>query len=330
MGIVKTASVALVLIAAVACASEPAGKASDRKITLKQTFPTGKWAIERQMTMIMKARSDKDRREVVVTTNQTMFAGLEVPAGGKDGTRKATWTWLRVIEESKAERRSLKFDSAKADRTDPWMVAYLSILGEKAIVTIDQEGCIVKVEGLDKRLDKVAREFPRSKGAVEMVKRKLGDAAVKDILSAPRRLLPDKPVAGGDSWGRMMTSIGRIPGFAAVPGKYTCTLKKVPQASNNTQHLIEAVGWSFTDGISNAQGGTGKGMPTRSRETTRLYLDATTGMFIKQTTDTEVMCKAEVANTDSANMEVSATITMTAAPTSKFKTYPIPAKKKDF
>lgn len=154
---------------------------------------------------------------------------LEVVEG--DGGQMA----IRITQERVRQKRSfnqrglpgLDFDSQgmteedlrDAIRRDPRVSSVAALLGQSYVVRIDESGEILKVEGLESYMAKVAEEAGRelseadSRALAEEIARG-GETRMKTGLAIAFTYLPDAEVARGESWtsrwGRNLLPIGRV------------------------------------------------------------------------------------------------------------------------
>ena len=317
-----------IIILTTICWGAQLDKPSEEKVTLKQSFPSGKWELMRTTVLVFNMPTGGSKGGQASTTKSTMtvFAGLEVPEPDSDGIRNATWTCFRVIWNTEIPQEGpIVVDSAE-DPNNPVISFYRPILGKKGTVVIDKHGLIVKVEGLDKPLDDKSREFPASKVGFDGVKLLLGNAAVKHLLSRVQQILPDVPVAVGDSWMKE-TSCIVPPAGTPVPGKSKCTLKKITKAPTQ-QVLIETIG-SFAEKVpvhaGTPQQSDAKVVGTEKRQ---IWFDTSISIPVKQVITTEADIHARGNNGQIVKSRVTSEETVTIEKTKEFKEHTIPMKKK--
>lgn len=94
---------------------------------------------------------------------------------------------------------STKEEDRKRVEIDPRLAIYalyLKMIGKPITMKMDPQGKIIEVKGLTEMMQDIIKESP----AVEMFKDMFTDKYFKDMLQQCFVLLPEEPVAKGDSW----------------------------------------------------------------------------------------------------------------------------------
>ena len=149
-------------------------------------------------------------------------------------------TYRRIQQAVKGGPVEMSYDSAdKAEKTDEKNpLAVLGGLVDAAIdVTLDADGKVTKVKGMNEIWDKMAQDNPAAAG---QMKKSMGEKMLTEQLSQSARQLPTKPVAVGDSWDYSQKQ--DLPMGGTLDMKTTCTLKKIEQSGDHKVAVIDMTG----------------------------------------------------------------------------------------
>lgn len=172
------------------------------KVTLKWKFEKGKTFYQKMTTdttQTMKVLNN----DVTQKQTQTFFFSWTPEKEEKD-----TWIIKQKIEgvimNIDIGGSKISYDSTKeAQGNNPLGEFFKALVGAEFTLTLDMKTMkVTKVEGQQKFLDGLVKANPQMKPLLEKI---LSEQALKDMAEPTFAVVPDHPVAKGDTWTRKST-----------------------------------------------------------------------------------------------------------------------------
>lgn len=228
------ALVAVMMLATAAVAQE--------KFEIKQKYVPGQYVVTVQQD-IKTATSvgDSETAQVIKgNTEQSMWIQTDVSKPDDKGQQTVKMTYKRVLMESQTMGSTMKYDSADTNASASPLGALGAMVGKTITMTLDAEGKVLKVEGVDEMFDAIAKKEPSAAGMMDAMKKQFGPEAMKQLISASYEFLPDKPVAKGESWKKEIKMEMPMIGQATI--NTDNTLKEVKEVAGKKLAVIEFTG----------------------------------------------------------------------------------------
>lgn len=197
--------------------------AEEKKFTLKNRYPEGKYnsVMNMDMDMIIEMAGQK------MPMKQKMGQYMDIAAGvvQSDGSQKVVMEFTRVTMDQKMAMMDMKYDSAdEASKNSP-LKAMGVIVGFRLTITFDKDGKIAKVEGLEEFWDKLSKNSDYPPQLAEMLKKQMNAETMTKNYDSHREMMPEKPVAVGESW--KSTGSAEMPMIGKMETELDNTLKVV-------------------------------------------------------------------------------------------------------
>ncbi len=118
------------------------------------------------------------------------------------GFKKMVITYERIKQEMKMGATAISYDSSgPKDKQNPILSQTVGVLLKAKIeATIDRDGKIVKVGGLNELWDKMGEQNEMMKPMMAKMKKEMGDAMIEKMIMQGQVMLPKKPVGVGETW----------------------------------------------------------------------------------------------------------------------------------
>jgi hypothetical protein len=140
---------------------------------------------------------------------------------------------------------SIDYDSEKDQQQDNPLYGYLdAMMDQQFIITLDDQGQVKSIEGLNKNIDKVVRQegsgnsMQRQQYAKQL-QELMGEENFKNSFEAITAIYPDKEVAVGDSWTKDLKHHSEMP--VRYVNTYTLTDSKNGQSTIKLNSEIASV-----------------------------------------------------------------------------------------
>jgi hypothetical protein len=278
---------ALALVALAVSVSSAADATGD-KVLLKQKFTPGVWTMGTMMTVEDAVTVDgtprPDRKE-----SRTFVWVQDIGQPDKDGAKTMKMTLKQVKHSINIGAQTAGYDSAgPADKQDPNAARVLGpILKAKIVATIGADGKVASVTGLSETWDAVAKDAPEMAAVATQMKAQMGDNAIKDMITKPSEMLPDKAVGVGDEWQPTMKLDIPLSGEGEV--KQTCKLLEIQAATAGKIAVIQYEGTAKSTKETTAPMGavTVKIQSVTSAQKGQVRFNIDTGMIESLTVSTE-------------------------------------------
>ena len=216
------------LIAAVA-AVLVAASSYGQEATLRYRWVKGeevRYRIGREATTTMSGLPGAG--EMTVTQNSVQVVRVSVDdAGPESATLRMTFESVRM--EVATPMTKMIFDSAADKPSNPLGMTISAMIGESITLVVAPAGNVIKVEGMSRIFDKMAKALPQSPAANAQVlgqlRASLGDEAFSSMFSQGFAQFPDRPLKPGDSWSHAINV--SVPIVGTISTATTSTLKAI-------------------------------------------------------------------------------------------------------
>ncbi len=171
---------------------------ADEKIEIKVKYAPGTYVSTLKMD-VNRTTSMSSGRSVThdISMMFVMEATIDKP-GPKD--QKVRITYKRIKQSVDSGLIAVSFDSEDPqDMASPIAGFYMAMLDKTLHVTLDSEGKVTEVTGIEEIWSEIAKRNPRLVPPVGNMKRQFGDQ-IKQMFGQIEKVLPKKPVAKGDTW----------------------------------------------------------------------------------------------------------------------------------
>ena len=226
----KRSLLSVSLLLCVACSA-----LAQDKITLKLKYLPGTYVTTMKTSQEQQITGPQ---KITQTVSMTMVMEMTVDKASDNG-QQIHVTYKRIAQAIKGGPVEMAYDSADkkgGDEKNP--MAILGNMVDAAIdVTLDADGKVTKVKGMNEIFDKMAKDNPMMG---DQMKKSMGDKTVTEMFDGARRNLPDKPVAVGDKWE--CTQKVDSPMGGAMDIKTVYTLKKIESADGHKVAIIDVAG----------------------------------------------------------------------------------------
>jgi len=157
---------------------------------------------------------------------------LEVAQGV--ATVQITTDAVRMKASNPMMGMNIDYDSTSGDDPPQEVAALESLIGTSYSVSIDKSGKVTNVQGVAELLEKLTQGVNPAAG--QMLSAMLSEDAVKTQFEQQFRLLPEQPVAEGDSWNSALDM--PMPGLGTVTIKTDYTYKGDSKKDQATDHVV--------------------------------------------------------------------------------------------
>lgn len=255
----------------------PANSGKPPRIAIKQAYRPGTFAI------VMKSDVDQtiqiSGRTQQTKTAQEMHAKMVVAKPDAKGITTVTITYTRMKVSNPP---MVNVDTADPDslKNSPVGSIYAGLLQAKIVMTVDKDGKVVKVTGLEEMWDNMARTEPRLAPVLNNIKKQMGNQMVKDLVGSGKDMLPAKPVGPGAIWHTKATRT--VPLVGAAQTDVECELVGV----KGTTAQIHYVGTLKSAGGKAVEMGPGVTMTISNMDLTmdgQMQVHPVTGLVRKNT-----------------------------------------------
>ena len=198
-------------------------RAEEKKFTLKNRYPQGKY--DMVMNMDMDMTIEMAGRKMPMKQKMGQYMDIDAGMLESDGSQKIVMEITRVVMEQKISLANLKYDSADEMTHNSPLKAVGAMLGLRLTLTFDGDGKIVKVEGLDEFWDNLAKNPDYPLQAAEMLKKQMTSESMTKNFDSHRETMPPGPVAVGENW--KSTGTAEMPMIGKLETELDNTLKVV-------------------------------------------------------------------------------------------------------
>lgn len=206
--------------------------AAQEKYTLKNRYPEGTYEIKTETDMDMKIKTG----EQIIPNRQVQTQYQEIVAGPiePDGSQRVDTEIKRIALKQIINGREITFDSADEKSKNSPLKLLGFMVGLKVTTTFDQNGKIIKTEGLEEFWEKHAQTFPKQ--VSDMLKKQFSDKALTKTFDILRETMPQQPVAVGEQW--KSEGVSEIPLIGKVKTTQTNTLKEIQSVDGKELAVI--------------------------------------------------------------------------------------------
>ncbi len=199
----------------------------DQPTALEWKLPKGD-ALRYRMTQTQSQKM-AGFQQATASHEQSIVMRQDVTDVAAEGTASIACTYEAVrMEMVQGMGARVVYDSTAPDdatrRRDPQLQALARLVGEKVTYKVGKLGEVSDVQGFDRVIEKTTagmKDDPRSAPMVAAMKAALGNEAMKQQLESAFRVLPDHPVAPGESWSRAIETKAPMIGTIRIETKYT-------------------------------------------------------------------------------------------------------------
>ncbi|MFV0377432.1 MAG: DUF6263 family protein [Mangrovibacterium sp.] len=216
--------------------------------------------------------------------------------------------------EMKNSQMNMTFSSDSTDTSNPISIMLSKMKGQIAFMKINSKGKVLEMTGFAKIISSMVETLsngqePQRAQMIKQLQDAYGDEAMKNNLSSTFSILPQKPVAVGDTWEFSQT----INQGTSLTIHSTCTLK----SEEEEVYTIVTVGKVLTpaDAPAFENAGMQMKMEMSGKSSSEIKLDKTTGWIVEGTGILDltgivtILPSAQIPN----NMEIPMTIKTTTS-----------------
>lgn len=226
---------------------------ADQKIALKVKYVPGTYLVTIKSKMRMTNNEMASSQGISQDIESVYIAETTVDEPDPNKHQKMHITYKRIKTSINSGFVQMSFDSAYPDQqTPPFASAYKVMLDKTIHVTLDAEGNVIKVTGMEKMWDELVRANPAMSGMVNNLKEQLGNKMVEQMFGQARKMFPGEPVAKGESWTVDIDT--PIPMMGPVKSNQKCTLKAIESTAAGKVAVIDFTGKMRSDGSTTAPG----------------------------------------------------------------------------
>ena len=220
---------------------EEESSGSDPKITLKLTYPPGKYVVHQGqvMDMNMKIQQGGNTQNQAVKQKQDMWMGLDVSSPDSSGNKKATMTFTRMRQEMNIGPQNIIIDTAdeKTMKNNMMAGAFLPLMKIKLTMTISPEGKVIEIKGMEEYFKNLAKQNPQM---AQQMKQSLGDKALARIYTQVFDMSPKKPIGVGAVWYSNIKMPVPMMGDSEIKTKYKLQKIHKDQAAPKADIAVHA------------------------------------------------------------------------------------------
>jgi hypothetical protein len=246
----------------------PAVRAYGQDVTLRYRWTKGETVRYRltQRTMSTVTGAPGGMGEVNIEQNM-----IQVFRSVVDGvTAEGNATLQQVVESIRVEVSSPmgKYTFDSADGKSPASgnqgpvpgqemmgKIFAAMVGEAFSLELSPTGQVLKVEGIQRVLDKMMSELPKDQMSAQMMsnlKQNFSDDAMKNTFSQGFAQLPDHPLKPGDSWTSSATVVN--PAMGKLSTSTTSTLQPSAGASSSPARILTKISMTQESPSANPMG----------------------------------------------------------------------------
>ena len=207
------------------------GIASAQPVTLRYKWTKGeevKYRVTQQTTATVSGLPDGMGNMNVETTMAQVIRSV-VKDVAADGVVTVEQVYESIRTDINSPMARVTFDSANRDAAadvNPMNATFRAMVGESFVIVVSPTGVVLKVEGVDRLMEKVFKTIPQSPAftaAMQGMRNALSDESMKQMLSQGFARFPDRAVKVGESWSGESTMINPFLGKATTTTTSTLT-----------------------------------------------------------------------------------------------------------
>ena len=280
------------------------GIASAQPVTLRYKWTAGeevKYRVTQQTTATVSGLPDGMGNMNVETTMAQVIRSVV-----KDVAADGAVTVEQIYESIRADINSpmarVTFDSANRDAADvnPMNATLGAMVGESFVIVVSPTGVVLKVDGVDRLMEKVFKTIPQSPAftaAMQGMRNALSDESMKQMLSQGFARFPDRAVKVGESWSGESTMINPFLGkttttttstLAGVEGQVATIATKLNLKYDPADAAANPMGMTIKVGESSGEG--------------ELFFDIAKGQHRRSTTRMTMSFSMSTSGPDGAAM----------------------------
>jgi hypothetical protein len=276
---------------------------SAETVTFKQDLPAGTY----YSTMLMNTDQTMDTGPMGPMTSKIkmlMVAKYDVSQADAQGMRQVRFNYERIVQDMSAMGGAMVMsydsDNPQAAGGQGAMLAqvYQPMLEAKFVITMDKDGQVTQVQGVDEMLQAMGQKNPQSRAMLAGMKEAFGKEAIAKMINQARDFMPDKPVAVGESWTNQQTISAPMIGDLQLES--TSTLVDLSSDGDGRVAEIDIKGTATSSGAAQAANlPTGGAMDIKD-----MNIDQTGKLFVNP--DTGLAKRVVIDQTTTMTMDVNA------------------------
>lgn len=229
-------------LSAVSFAQAPAtAPAAAEKYTLKAKYNPGRYVLE-QKADIVQTMTPEGGQPTRHDISQAMTITQAISPADKQGNQTVLLGFRSVQQKiSSAGSPSIEYDSqGPPQQQHPLLGATLTpLLQARVTVIVGPDGRVRSVTGMDELWDRLAEQSPAMSAMLLGMKKSLGNNMIRETMEKTAQMLPDKPVAIGESWQNELKV--DMPYLGARQANQDCTLKAVRTTADGHIAVIDVL-----------------------------------------------------------------------------------------
>ena len=259
---------------------------AQEKYTLKSSYPPGQYEQVINIDMDMTV-GISDKAKIPMKQAQTQYITIDAAEKNADGTQKIVMEITRIAMDQKSGMINMKYDSADTDAAQSPLKMMGTMVGTKFTMLLDKDGNPTKIEGINEMFDKLTKDQDYPLPVVEMLKAQMTDESMTKTLDISKEMMPQVPVAVGETWKTEGTS--DVPMLGKAKTNLENTLKEIKTEDGKRIAVIFSKSVVSSEGTKEMEPMPGMKMTLQkadiSAETTVL-LDIESGLMLSSTADT--------------------------------------------
>ncbi|MDR0611272.1 MAG: DUF6263 family protein, partial [Planctomycetaceae bacterium] len=204
---------------------------AQEKYTLKNRYPQGTYETRTETEMDMSIKIGE--QTIPNRSNQTQYQELVAGPIEPDGSQQTVIETKRIVMKQIINGQEIAFDSTHENAKNSPFKLLGVMVGLKVTTTFDQNGKVIKIDGMEKFWEKNAQALP--KPALEMLKKQFSEKALSKMFDVIHEAMPKQPVVVGEQW--KSETLSEIPILGKVKTEQTNTLKEI-QAVDGTEFAV--------------------------------------------------------------------------------------------
>jgi len=247
------------------------GIASAQPVMLRYKWTKGeevKYRVTQQTTATVSGLPNGMGNMNIETTMAQVIRSV-VKDVAADGAVTVEQVYESIRMDINSPMARVTFDSANSDAAadvNPMNATFRAIVGESFVIVVSPTGVVLKVEGVDRLMEKVFKTVPQGPAftaAMQGMRNALSDESMKQTLSQGFARFPDRGVTVGESWSGESTMINPFLGkatttttstLAGVEGQVATIATKLNLKYDSADAAANPMGMAIKVGESSGEG----------------------------------------------------------------------------
>ncbi len=291
----------LLSVAALVVADPPAAEESDEKVSLRMIPEAGSYV------MAMRTESSQVMSSPAMPAPQrggermTMTMRMDVSEPNEEGERTMAVTFARIENVMRQGNRVVaRFDSNDPpDEQDPGMAkGFRPLLGAELVFTLDADGEVTEVDGVDALWEAYAKEFegmPMADEVMKQIKQAFGDEALAKMVRPGQQVIPKEPVGEGHTW--KLEQQLPVPFVGKMTVRTTNRLESIENREGRKVATINVQGDFSADEPEKEEGVMGLNVESAEGDQTGTYvMDLDSGLVLEMDMSQDLTLKATMTD----------------------------------